>query len=260
MKIFSQIYEVQTPEEAVGMMELGVDHVGSVVLDENSFLENKKLFETVKKVKEFKRKSSVIPLFSNFDSIMKLIDFLEPDIIHLCESLIFKDDYTEKKTCEGFAELQYKIKSRNKSLRLMRSMPIIIDTAPKEEKDISIEKLKFYISSFEEVSDLFLTDTLIPEGDDKQPVPGFVGITGKTCDVEAASFLIEKTDVPVILAGGLGPDNVHDLIVRLKPYGVDSCTNTNFLDEDGKSVRFKKDPEKVEKFIKEIKRAEEKLQ
>ena len=258
-KIISQIYEVQNPEEAEKMVELGVDNIGSVVLDENTFLKDLCLKQTVELIKKNKKTSSVIPLFSKFDSIMKLVDYLEPDILHLCESLVFENEYDEKKNCEILSEIQFKIKTRNSSIKIMRSIPIIADFAEKEEKKVSYEKVKFFSSAFIEVSDIFLTDTLIPKGDENQPVPGFVGITGKICDKKAAGSLIEKSDIPVILAGGLGPDNVHDSILELKPYGVDSCTNTNFSDRDGNFVRFKKDPLKVEKFLKEIRKAEIKL-
>lgn len=256
MKVISQIYEVQTPDEAIDMMELGVDHIGSVVLNNNDFLNDENLKKTVDIVKKNGKKSSVIPLFSKFDPIMRLIDHLEPHIIHMCESLTGDSDYNEKKLCDDLAELQFKVKSRNKSLDLMRSIPIIADTATVEDKESSLLKLNFYLPLFSEVSDIFLTDTLFPKGNDKQPVPGFVGITGKICDWDQAAVLIEKSKIPVILAGGLGPKNVYESIIKLKPFGVDSCSNTNLLDEKGESVRFKKDPEKVKTFIQEIKRAE----
>lgn len=38
---------------------------------------------------------------------------------------------------------------------------------------------------------------------DQQPVIGFIGITGKTCDWDPVAALVQTTDVPVILAGGI---------------------------------------------------------
>lgn len=259
MKMISQIYEVQSPQEAAEMADLGVDHIGSVVLDKKFFLKDQDLKATVAEVKSQNRKSSVIPLFSDFEDIMKVIDFLEPDIIHFCESLVHETEYKEKKTTELFFELQSKLKSRNKSLKIMRSIPLASENSSLEEKEFLRMKFDFFISAFSDVSNFFLTDTFFTEGNDKQPVPGFVGITGKLCDLCGAKFLVDKSKIPVILAGGLSPENVFDAAVKVMPYGLDSCSNTNMNDESGKSVRFKKDPMKVKKFIEEIKRAEKHL-
>jgi phosphoribosylanthranilate isomerase len=99
--------------------------------------------------------------------------------------------------------------------------------------------------AFEPFSDLFLTDTLLlPSARDRlgaQPEQGFVGITGRTCDWEAAAELVEKSRIPVVLAGGIGPENVRDGIARVRPWGVDSCTGTNAADQQGKPIRFRKD-------------------
>jgi phosphoribosylanthranilate isomerase len=113
---------------------------------------------------------------------------------------------------------------------------------------------------FEPVSDYFLTDTLLlhnPAGQPiQQPENGFVGITGKVCDWNMAEKMVMQSKIPVILAGGISPENVFDGILKVKPAGVDSCTHTNLLDERGKPVRFRKDPEKITKLMAETRRAE----
>jgi phosphoribosylanthranilate isomerase len=58
-----------------------------------------------------------------------------------------------------------------------------------------------------------------------------------------------------MLAGGMSPDNVHDGVKAVKPFGVDSCTCTNASDGNGKAIRFKKDRDKVKKFVEEAQRA-----
>ncbi|MDY0359998.1 MAG: hypothetical protein RBR08_00940 [Desulforegulaceae bacterium] len=259
MKMISQIYEVQSPEEAAEISALGVDHIGSVVLDKNNFLKDESLKNTVLEVKSLKKKSSIIPLFSSFEDIMKLIDFLEPDILHFCESLIYESDYKEKKSCDFFFELQNKLKTRNRSLNIMRSIPLASEKSSLNEKELLRSKIEFFISVFSETSNFFLTDTFFTQGNDKQPVPGFVGITGQLCDLEGAKFLVDKSKIPVILAGGLSPDNVFEAALKVRPYGLDSCSNTNINDDSGKSIRFKKDTKKVKKFVEEIKRAEKYL-
>ena len=114
---------------------------------------------------------------------------------------------------------------------------------------------------FEPYSDFFLTDTILNTSAIKacandQPVAGFVGITGRICDWKIASKLVVQSKIPVILAGGLGPLNVADAIKEVKPFGVDSCTETNTYDADGKSIRFKKDSEKLKQFVAAARMAE----
>jgi len=98
----------------------------------------------------------------------------------------------------------------------------------------------------------FLIDTWLG----KEPVEGFVGITGKLADLERACAVVLQSNVPVLLAGGLSPDNVFDTVSEVLPGGADSCTHTNQVDASGNPIRFKKDFAKVEKFLKEIRRAE----
>ena len=104
-----------------------------------------------------------------------------------------------------------------------------------------------------EKTDTFLTDTWLG----KEPVEGFVGITGRTNNWDTARRLVESTSIPVIVAGGLSPENVCDAIIATEPQGVDSCTGTNQKDKNGETIRFKKDLYLVQKFIEEVRRAQE---
>lgn len=56
---------------------------------------------------------------------------------------------------------------------------------------------------------------------------GSVGITVEVCDWPPAAALVEASRLPVILAGGISPENVFDGIRRVSPAGIDSCTQTN---------------------------------
>ena len=108
------------------------------------------------------------------------------------------------------------------------------------------------------VSDYFLLDTLqgSPGAAQEQPVNGFVGITGETCDWGIAKAVVDAGSRPVILAGGLDGNNVRDAILTVQPAGVDSCSRTNALAPDGRWIRFKKDLSKVKKMVEEVRRAE----
>jgi phosphoribosylanthranilate isomerase len=65
---------------------------------------------------------------------------------------------------------------------------------------------------------------------------------GRHCDLGYAEEMVRHSPVPVILAGGLTPDNVGDAIRRVRPYAVDVATGT----ERSPGI---KDQEKVHKFI-----------
>ena len=75
-------------------------------------------------------------------------------------------------------------------------------------------------------------------------VPG-VGAAGEVNDWNIDRQIVDMVDVPVILAGGLGPDNVAQAIEAVRPDGVDSLTKTSDK-ENGELVR--KNIEKVREF------------
>ena len=251
-----QIYEIQTPEEAEKVIELGVQNVGSVILSDSSW-KLPEIKETIKTVRNLGATSSLIPLYSGTDEVFRTIEYYSPDIIHFCEAL-FPFDNIEK-TCSRFIKLQEMVRERFPEVRIMRSIPI----PDQDDPSIIIPVLKI-AELFEPYSDFFLTDTFVSgigvsgcgnSHSEAQPVPGYVGITGKLGSRSIARDLVEKSAIPVILAGGLSPENVYELALEIRPYGVDSCTLTNAADSDGKPIRFKKDLHRVSAFVNEAKRA-----
>jgi phosphoribosylanthranilate isomerase len=75
-------------------------------------------------------------------------------------------------------------------------------------------------------------------------VTGVVGASGLVHDWSVSASVVAAVDVPVFLAGGLGPENVVAAIERVRPAGVDSETRTS---RDGD--RRRKDPDRVRRFI-----------
>jgi len=246
-----QIYEVQDPEQAGALVEQGVYHIGSLVVSEKQW-QDPLLKETIACVRNSAAKSSLIPLFSNPDSILEMLDYYRPDIVHFCEALVGGGQGDAH--IEQLIGLQKDVKKRFTALQIMRSIPI---GPPGQAHRVPTLELG---RRFEAVSDFFLTDTLLTAepaaGRINQPVKGFVGITGTTCDWSMAARLVEASRIPVILAGGISPHNVREGIRRVKPYGVDSCTRTNFLDEAGRPVRFKKDLHKVRQLVEAVRKIE----
>jgi phosphoribosylanthranilate isomerase len=253
-KIVVQIYEVQSPYEAEKLIQLGVDHIGSVIASQEGWRLTQ-IRDTINLTAGSDAKSSLIPLFSDLDAILRVIDYYTPDIVHFCEVLSIKNNILE--SCEDLILLQENVKKRFPKIKIMRSIPI---SQPEETNQIPAVEMARLL---EPVSDYFLTDTFIVRESepsvDHQPVKGFVGITGKTCDWNVAAKLVQSCRIPVILAGGMSPENVFHGIMQVRPWGVDSCTRTNAVDLEGRCIRFKKDFDKVKQFVGETRRAEKRL-
>ncbi len=89
--------------------------------------------------------------------------------------------------------------------------------------------------------DAIILDTFDPE-------TGRHGATGKTHDWSISRTIVEKARVPVVLAGGLTPDNVGKAIEAVGPWGVDVHTGV----ENGAGLR---DMELVAEFVRNAKAA-----
>jgi phosphoribosylanthranilate isomerase len=243
-----QIYEVQEPGEAEKLIDFGVDHIGSVIVSKDAW-KNPIIRETTLTVEKSSSKSSLIPLFSDLDTVSKVLDYYQPHIVHFCESLVCANNghIGISKQCPEFIDLQVQIKKRFPEIHIMRSIPVPL---PGITDDVPVLELA---RMFEPVSDYFLIDTLLTGesggADADQPVNGFVGITGQVCDWDMSSTLVKSSNIPVILAGGLSPENVFSGIIHVQPAGVDSCTRTNATDDKNRPIRFKKDAQNFKRLV-----------
>ena len=249
-KIIIQIYEVQNPEEAEKLIQIGVDHIGSVILSEADW-KIPEIKETVELIRSSPGRSSLIPLYNSAESVLNTVDYYQPDMVHFCEALADWNSH------HRLLRLQEEVKKRFPQIQIMRSLPIAPPGMGRLVPTLELAKV------FEPASDYFLTDTLLINDTDSnaapQPVKGFVGITGQTCSWQTAAELVAASNIPVILAGGISPTNVTDGILQIRPAGVDSCTLTNSLDDQGIPIRFKKDIKKVEDLVAAVRETEKTL-
>jgi len=74
-------------------------------------------------------------------------------------------------------------------------------------------------------------------------VKGLYGGSGVTADWSGAAELAQR--YPLLLAGGLTPENVAEAVGRVKPWGVDVASGVE-------STPGKKDPSKMKMFVKAI--------
>lgn len=105
----------------------------------------------------------------------------------------------------------------------------------------NLPELEAGVTAFAPHVDGFITDTF-------DPATGASGATGKTHDWAVSRRLVELSPRPVILAGGLTPENVAEAIETVRPAGVDAHTGVE--DENGR-----KDPDRVRAFVAEAGKA-----
>jgi len=104
-----------------------------------------------------------------------------------------------------------------------------------------IDDLTAAMMRFSPHVDGFITDTFDPD-------TGASGATGKVHDWNISRRLAELSEKPVILAGGLKPENVREAIRFVRPAGVD--VHTGVEHEYGR-----KDPLRVRQFVAEARAA-----
>ncbi|WP_410510200.1 phosphoribosylanthranilate isomerase [Methanosarcina hadiensis] len=75
-------------------------------------------------------------------------------------------------------------------------------------------------------------------------IAGKTGGTGCIHDWDLSRRIAEETELPLILAGGLKPENVQEAIKVVSPYAVDTASGVETLG--------KKDAVKIKSFIEEV--------
>lgn len=95
---------------------------------------------------------------------------------------------------------------------------------------------------FEDAADAIILDS-------KDIETGARGGTGKTHDWTISRKIVEAISLPVILAGGLNPENVAEAIRVVRPYAVD--VESGISNPDGT-----KDLEKMKAFVERAKESE----
>ncbi|MDO9087654.1 MAG: phosphoribosylanthranilate isomerase [Anaerolineaceae bacterium] len=216
-----QIYTVQSPQEGIALAELGVDHIGITPSDRGlpGELSNTSAAEIFKAIGD-KAIKVALTVDSDLNKIVSMVKTVKPDILHLCGDL-------QLMTPARVVELRGLIPG----MKIMQAIPVMDESALQIARD------------FEAVSDFFILDSYSPQ-------IGGIGAAGFTHDWSISRKIVLKSRIPVILAGGLSPENVADAIQQVRPWGVDSLTKTNEPLGGGK---FRKDLERVRLFVKNAK-------
>jgi phosphoribosylanthranilate isomerase len=103
--------------------------------------------------------------------------------------------------------------------------------------DQVLERMKEYQSA---EADAFLIDSMITIKGETH-----FGGTGKTSDWDTVAQIREQSPLPIILAGGINPQNITEAIRTVKPYAVDVSSGVE-------RSKGKKDPDKVQDLIMKV--------
>ena len=215
MKI--QIYTMQTVDEARAVAALGVDHVG--VTPSDSGLPGEVNFTTARAIVDAVRNLAVsvaLSVDSDLAAIETMVRAVRPDILHLCGL---------KNTLPPDAVRT--LRERLPNVPIMQAVSI---TGP-EALDVAL--------AYQDVADYLILDSQAPD------IAG-IGASGMTHDWSISREIVQQVKIPVILAGGLSPENVAEAIRVVQPWGVDSLTHTNRVLPGG---GFRKDLDRIRQFV-----------
>lgn len=214
-----QIYSLVNYNESVACMDAGADHIGLVPMQSGGVPAHRVPYDVVDRIfDEAKRrgvKCVAIMLNKDPDEMIFVANRVKPDILHIA-GMEFTAD-------EAFAK---RLRAECPGVELMQA--VLVDGP--EAVDRAIEYAKF--------SDYLLTDSGLAADTG-------IGASGLTHDWNIDARIVQSVNIPVIIAGGLGPDNVEECIRQVKPFGVDSLTKTSYKYSDGV---MEKDIPKVKEF------------
>jgi phosphoribosylanthranilate isomerase len=210
-----KICGVTSPDDAILCAKAGADAVGMLV--------------------EVKTSPRSIAPDKAGEIVKALPPFVTPVIVMMPEN--HEDAINAAKKCRPGAiqlhgdeppEMLERIKDALPGIRIIKA----IHVGEGEEA----EKCKKY----ESIADAILLDTASP----------LKGGTGITHDWSVSRNIASMLKIPVLLAGGLTPENVGEAVRGVRPYGVDVSSGVEM-----KGNRFSKDISRVTRFILNARRA-----
>lgn len=216
-----QIYAFTRVDQALQAAEMGVDQIGfvagkyGIVHGELTFPEARRMCAAL----SGSAQCVALTMASDVDEILRMVEAVGPDIVHIS---------TEPEVV-GLREMESLRRRLPGSVRLMKAIPVDNERGGATALDLA--------QGYAALADILLLDTSVIG------MPG-VGATGQTHDWNISRRIVQAVGIPVILAGGLTPENVAEAIRVVAPAGVDSNTATNL---PGSPVE--KDMKRVKAFV-----------
>jgi phosphoribosylanthranilate isomerase len=209
-----QIYSLTSVADAVATAEAGAHLIGVVVAEAGVVAEGidaDRAREVLAAIRP-RARGVALSLSDDRDEICAMVDSVRPDIVHVVAREIEPED------CVW-------IRQRVAPVQLLRAIAVRAGETIREA------------DTHQDCVDYLMLDS-------GAKGPPFVGATGETHEWSISRNVVERSRVPVILAGGLSAENVAAAIAQVRPWGVDSFTHTDIPGQRGK-----KDIARVKAFI-----------
>ena len=228
--MIKQIYSLMNYNESVATMDAGADHIGLVPMQSGGVPAHRVPFDVVDRIFDEARRRGVkcvaIMLNKDPDEMIFIAKRVKPDILHVA-GMEFTAD-------AAFAE---RLRRECPGVKLMQA--VLVDGPAAVDRAIAYARFCDYL----------LTDSGLAADTG-------IGASGLTHDWTIDARIVQSVAIPVVIAGGLGPDNVAECIRRVKPFGVDSLTKTSYKYRDGV---MEKDIPKVKAFCENADKAAREL-
>jgi phosphoribosylanthranilate isomerase len=207
-----QIYSMTSMADAVITAEAGADLVGVVVAEPGIVPEgiDANAARAILAAARARARGVALSLSDDRDEICAMVDAVRPDIVHITAREIEPED------CAW-------IRQRIAPVGVLRAIAVRAGETIAEA------------DAHQQAADFLMLDS---------GAAGRMGASGETHDWSISRTVAERSRIPVILAGGLTPQNVAEAIAAVRPWGVDSFTHT-----DVPGNRGKKDPARVRAFV-----------
>lgn len=210
-----QIYAIKTIQEVQLCIDAGADRFGVVVgeagktPDETNHAQARVIFQATPPAYP----KMALTVETEIDAIEKMVRETGAEILHLSGDI-------HKLPPEGVQKLRDDLPG----VQVVQAIPVSGPGAI----EIAL--------AYQDVIDICFLDS-------KDPNVEVIGATGAVHDWSISRQIVEKLHIPVILAGGLSPENVAQAIAAVRPWGVDSNSCTNI------PGTWDKDPDRVRRFV-----------
>lgn len=213
-----QIYSIQTVEEALQCVQAGAEAIGVAVatganlpaeVPEATCAE---IFAAL----EGRAQRVLLVVTPTEEETVEYVRRLQPDILQLCGNRL-----------PATPELAAQCRAVRPGLRVLQAVGV--------DGPGAIDRAKYFAG----FCDMLILDSIAPG------IAG-IGAAGRTHDWSIDAEIVRSVPCPVVLAGGLGAENVKAAIKAVRPWGVDSFTRTSDRLPDGGS---RKNIEKVRAFV-----------
>lgn len=207
-----KICGLRETEDILAAAEAGADFVGMVFAPGKRQITPEKAAEMVKAIKQLKQPPAVVGVFVNApaEEVNKIASDCNLDLVQL----------------SGDEDFQY-------CFAIEKPIIKVIHVASGQTVDEIANLVEEGFTTLQGRDVLYLLDT---------KADGEYGGTGRSFSREVATGVAER--MPVIVAGGLDPKNIGDMVVEVQPWGVDVSS--------GVETDSIKDRGKIKEFIREV--------